>query len=52
MTKSKTVFPTNNRLLKMLYLTITDTTVSRQDWSQIHSQLEIYFEERLSAKNL
>ena len=23
-----------------------------QDWGQIHSQLEIYFEERLSGKNL
>ena len=24
----------------------------RQDWGQIHSQLEIYFEERLTGKNL
>jgi hypothetical protein len=27
-------------------------TGHRQDWSQIHSQLEIYFEERLAERNL
>ena len=27
-------------------------TGRRQDWSQIRAQLEIYFEERLSARNI
>ena len=55
-TKSKTVFPTDDSLLKMLYLTMIDITKKwtghRQDWGQIHSQLEIYFEERLSGRKL
>ena len=50
-TKSKTVFPSNDSLLKMLYLTTMDITKKwtgrRRDWSQIRAQLEIYFEERL-----
>lgn len=50
-TKSKTVFPTDESLLKMLYLAMMDITKKwtgrRQDWGQIRSQLEIYFEERL-----
>ena len=52
-TKSKTVFPSDESLLKMLYLAMMDTTKKwtghRQDWGQIHSQLEIFFEERLSG---
>lgn len=55
-TKSKTVFPTDDNLLKMLYLAVMDITKKwaghRQDWGQIHSRLEIYFEDRLSGKNL
>lgn len=55
-TKSKTVFPTDDSLLKMLYLAMIDITKKwtghRQDWGQIHSRLEIYFEERLSGRNL
>ncbi len=55
-TKSKTLFPTDDSLLKMLYLAMMDITKKwtghRQDWGQIHSQLEIYFEERLSGRNL
>ena len=50
-TKSKTVFPSDESLLKMLYLAMMDITKKwtghRQDWGQIHSQLEIFFEERL-----
>lgn len=50
-TKSKTVFPSDDSLLKMLYLAMIDITKKwtghRQDWGQIHSQLEIFFEERL-----
>lgn len=55
-TKSKTVFPTDDSLLKMLYLATMDITKKwtgrRQDWSQIHSQLEIYFEERLEIHRI
>ena len=54
--KSKTVFPIDDSLLKMLYLAMMDITKKwtghRQDWGQIHSQLEIYFEERLAGRNL
>ena len=50
-TKSKTVFPSDDSLLKMLYLaTLVITNIwtgRRRDWSQIRAQLEIYFEERL-----
>ena len=50
-TKSKTVFPSDDSLLKMLYLATMDITKKwtgrRRDWSQIRAQLEIYFEERL-----
>lgn len=46
-TKSKSVFPTDDSLLKMLYLAMMDITKKwtgrRQDWSRIHAQLSIYF---------
>lgn len=52
-TKSKTIFPSDDSLLKMLYLATMDITKKwtghRQDWGVIHSQLEIYFEERLAG---
>lgn len=44
-TKSRTIFPSDDSLLKMLYLATMDITKKwtghRQDWGQIHSQLEI-----------
>ena len=50
-TKSMTVFPSDDSLLKMLYLATMDITKKRtgrrRDWSRIRAQLEIYFEERL-----
>ena len=55
-TKSKTIFPSDDSLLKMLYLAMIDITKKwtgrRQDWSQIRAQLEIYFEERLCDRNI
>ena len=40
----------------MLYLAMMDITKKwtghRQDWGQIHSQLEIFFEERLSGNSI
>ncbi len=51
-TKSRTVFPTDDSLLKLLYLATEDITKKwtgrRQDWSRIRAQLDIYFEERLA----
>ena len=51
-TKNRGVFPTDESLLKMLYLATMNITRKwtgkRQDWSQIHAQLEIYFDERLA----
>jgi transposase-like protein len=50
-TKSKTVFPTEDSLLKMLYLAMIDITKKwtgrRQDWGVIHAQLEVYFADRI-----
>ena len=55
-TKSRTVFPTDESLLKLLYLAAQDITKKwtshRHDWHRIRAQLEIYFEERLEGRNL
>ena len=50
-TKSKSVFPTDDSLLNMLYLAMKDITKKwtgqRRDWGIIHSQLEVFFADRL-----
>lgn len=50
-TKAKSVFPTDESLFKMLYLAMMDITKKwtgrRQDWSMIHAQLAVYFEDRI-----
>ena len=50
-TKSKSVFPTDDSLLKMLYLAMMDITKKwtgrRQDWSKIYAQLTIFFADRM-----
>ena len=50
-TKSKSVFPTDDSLFKMLYLAMIDITKKwtgrRQDWSVIHAQLAVFFEDRI-----
>ena len=50
-TKAKSVFPTDDSLLKMLYLAMVDITRKwtgrRQDWSMIHAQLAVYFSDRM-----
>ena len=50
-TKSKSVFPTDDSLFKMLYLAMMDITKKwtgkRREWGQIHSQLEIFFADRI-----
>ena len=48
---ARSVFPTDDSLLKMLYLAMMDITKKwtgrRQDWSLIHAQMAIYFAERM-----
>lgn len=50
-TKSKSVFPTDDSLFKMLYLAMIDITKKwtgrRQDWSQIHAQLSVFYVDRM-----
>jgi putative transposase len=50
-TKTRSVFPTDDSLLKMLYLAMADITKKwtgrRQDWSIIHAQLSIFFADRM-----
>jgi len=50
-TKAKAVFPTDDALLKMLYLAMMDITKKwtgrRKDWGTIYSQLEVFFEGRI-----
>lgn len=50
-TKAKSVFPSDDSLLKMLYFAMMDITKKRtgrrQDWSLIHAQMAIYFAERM-----
>ena len=50
-TKAKSVFPTDDSLLKMLYLAMMDITKKwtgrRQDWSMIHAQLAVFFSDRM-----
>jgi transposase-like protein len=55
-TKSKTIFPTDDALFKMLYLAMNDITakwVGRpRDWTKILEQLMIYFEGRISLSDI
>ena len=50
-TKSKSVFPTDDSLFKMLYLAMIDITKKwtgrRQDWSVIYAQMAIFFGDRI-----
>lgn len=51
--KSKSVFPTDDSLFKMLYLAMMDITRKwtwtgrRQDWSVIHAQMAVFFADRM-----
>ena len=53
-TKSKSVFPTDDSLLKMLYLAMVNITKKwtgrRQDWSMIHAQMAVYFADRAGGQ--
>ena len=50
-TKSKSVFLTDDSLLKMLYLAMMDITKKwtgrRQDWSFIYAQMAVFFADRI-----
>ncbi len=49
--KTRSVFPTEDSLLKLMYLAIQDIerrwTQSIRSWGAIYSQLAVFFEERL-----
>lgn len=49
-TKSKSVFPTDDSLLKMLYLAMSDITAKwgkYRNWTYISGQLNLYFSDRV-----
>ena len=50
------MFPTDDSLLKMLYLAMVDITKKwtgrRQDWSVIHAQLAVFFADRMPGDRL
>ena len=52
-TKGKSIFPTDEALLKMLYLVTQDVlrkwTGRVQNWGQIFLQLSIYFPDKVKA---
>lgn len=53
--KSKSVFPTDEALMKMLYLAMMDITkkwtTRYRDWAKIIGQLYIYFEDRVPSNS-
>lgn len=55
-TKAKAAYPSEEALLKSLYLAISDITKKwtghRQDWCSILGQLIIYFEDRIAQADL
>jgi len=55
-TKSKTIFPTDDALFKMLYLSMVDITKKWNgrpwDWGKILEQLCIYFEGRITLADI
>lgn len=56
MIDNKTIFPSDDSLLKIYYIIIRGIgkkwTKPRKDWFEIHSQLQIYFRDRLLDRNL
>jgi len=55
-TKSKTIFPTDDSLFIMLYLSMIDITKKWNgrpwDWGKILEQLCIYFEDRITLLDI
>jgi transposase-like protein len=51
-TKSKSIFPSDEALFKMLYLATMDITKKwtgrRREWGTIHSQLQVFFGDRVN----
>ena len=52
-TKTRTIFPTEDALLKLVFLAIQDIekrwTQTIRNWGKIYSQLAVFFEERLNG---
>ena len=55
-TKSKTIFPTDDALFKMIYLAMIDITKKwtgkTWDWGQTLDQLCIYFGDRITPEDI
>ena len=55
-TKSRTIFPTDDALFKMLYLAMTDATKKwtgkSWDWGQTLAQICIYFGDRICPADI
>ena len=55
-TKTRTIFPSDEALFKLLYLATMDITENwtgrDKDWGKILSQLCIYFEDRIDPEDL
>lgn len=55
-TKTKTIFPTDDSLFKSLYLAMMDITAKwkghPREWTRIMEQLFIYFEDRISVADI
>ncbi len=55
-TKTKTIFPTDESLFKMLYLAMTDITAKwvgkPREWAQILDQLLIHFSDRINLSDI
>ena len=52
-TKSKSVFPTDDSIRKVIYLSVKEVskkwTMPVRDWGLAYSQFAIFFEDRLAA---
>lgn len=49
-TKTKTAYPTDEALVKIIYLATIKWTMSKKDWKNCISQFAIYFEDRLGSE--
>lgn len=52
-TKSKAVFPTDDSIRKVIYLSIREIskkwTMPERDWGLAYAQFSVYFEDRIAA---
>ena len=52
-TKSKSIFPTDDSIRKVIYMSVTEIskkwTMPVRDWDLAYAQFMIYFEDRFAA---